>query len=47
MRKEMVSIREDLTELILQMKVSDATHAMETDCLYQEIYSFRRQLAEA
>lgn len=43
----MVSLREDLTELTLQMEVSDATHAIDTDCLHQEIYSLQRQLVEA
>lgn len=47
MCKDMVSLQEYLTELTLQMEVSDATHAIETYCLYQEICSLRRQLAEA
>lgn len=47
MHKEMISLRENLTDLTLQMETYDATHAAETDCLYQEIYSLRRQLAEA
>lgn len=47
MHKELISLREDLADLTLQMETFDATHATEIDYMYQEIYSLRRQLAEA
>lgn len=47
MRKEMISLREYLIDLTLQMETSDTTHAAEIYCLYQEIYSLWRHLVEA
>lgn len=47
MHKELISLCEDLTDLTLKMETSNATRATESNCLYQEIYSLRCQLAEA
>lgn len=45
--RERTILRQEVTDLTLQLEVSDATHATEVDCLYKEIGKLRRQLEEA
>lgn len=47
MRQEMATLREELIDPSLQMKVANVTHAKETNYLYQEIHSLQRHIIEA
>lgn len=47
LRREVAILRQDVTDLTLQLEVFEATIATEADCLYQEIGDRRCQLAEA
>lgn len=47
MRRELAILCQEVTDLTLQLEVSDATHAMEADFLYEEIDKLHHQLEEA
>lgn len=40
-------LRQEVTDLTLQLDVSYVTHAIEADCLYEEISELHHQLEEA